>query len=103
MNGYSLSTCHVAFFHSSYSFSYPFIVDMIHLGASEKGGSYPMSSLSYDQSCPLVVEVGRGRRLYFIDEVSHFPSAFLYCELDECGLQMDQQSRKNKNTFKISL
>ena len=30
-----------------------------------------MSSLSHDQSCPLAME---GVLLYFIDEVSHFPS-----------------------------
>lgn len=71
---------------------------MTHLGASEEGGSYPISFLSHGQSCPLPGE-GDGDLLYFIVEVSLSPSAFLYCELDEYGLQMDQQSRKNKNVF----
>lgn len=54
---------------------------MTHLGASEEGGSYPISFLSHDQSCPLPGEWD-GDLLYFIVEVSHSPSAFLYCELD---------------------
>ena len=71
---------------------------MTHLRVSEKGGSCPTSSLSLGQSCLLTV---KGVLLCFIDrEVGHFPSASVfYCDLDGCGLQMDQGNRRNKNIF----
>lgn len=90
MKGYSLGTCHVTFFHSSTHSLIHSELTWLTWGHHQK--SYLTSSLSYGPRCPLAVK-GETSLLYWWSQ--SFPFS-LYCELDECGLQMDQQNKKNK-------